>query len=145
LCLIGVAAIHAHNLTRSLRWPYDDDLFRDIASAQTMLEGDWLADPYYAHESLWYNPLVPAIVAVTSRATHIPLHRLYAADGWAFNLVVPIALVCLVWRLVNRWVALAALAAFIFLPAPLARRGRGPVIRHGCFQPSLRRVCSSPA
>jgi hypothetical protein len=116
-CLIGIASFHARVVTEPLQWPYDADLFRDMASAQNILQGDWFADPYYSRESLWYNPLVPALLAAASGLSGVPLHRLYAAHGWAFNLVVPMALAALVWRVAGRWAALASLAVFLFLPS----------------------------
>ena len=41
-----------------LTWPYDGDHFRDIAQAQTALDGHPLADPFYLGEWVWYNPLL---------------------------------------------------------------------------------------
>ena len=49
--------------SRGLSWPPDVDLYRDIAQAQTMADGALLADPFYRGEAVWYNPLVPGLVA----------------------------------------------------------------------------------
>ena len=38
--VIALAGAHAWRVTSALTWPYDPDLFRDIAAAETMLGGD---------------------------------------------------------------------------------------------------------
>jgi hypothetical protein len=63
LLLCGPAFVVGLDATRGLAWPPDTDLYRDIAQAQTMADGALLADPFYRDETLWYNPLVPGLVA----------------------------------------------------------------------------------
>ena len=116
--LIFVAAAHAWRVTSALEWPNDPDLFRDVATAQTMLNGDLFGDPFYADETLWYNPLVPTVVAATSWGTGIGVPRLYARAGVVFNLLAPIAFAGLVWLVAGPWAALTATAIFLFLPSP---------------------------
>jgi hypothetical protein len=116
--LIFIAAQYAWHATAQVEWPYDPDLFRDMATAQNILQGDWFADPYYAGETLWYNPLVPAIVAASSRLTGTPLHIMYSRGGVFLNLVVPITFCLFVWRTAGRWPAVAALFISIFCRSP---------------------------
>ena len=77
--------------TAGLAWPHDADLYRNMAQAQTMVDGDWFADPFYRGEKAWYNPLTPAVIAVLHRITGIAIPRLYAQAGAVFNLAVPAA------------------------------------------------------
>jgi hypothetical protein len=52
---------------QGLNWPAEPDLFRDIAQAQTIADGDLLGDSFYRGEVSWYPPLVPGLVAAASR------------------------------------------------------------------------------
>ena len=74
-----------------------------MAAALTILNGHAPSDPLYRDESLWYNPLVPAVVAATSWGTGIGIPKLYARAGVVINLVVPIAFAGLVWLLGGPW------------------------------------------
>jgi hypothetical protein len=116
--LIAIAARHAQRVTAPLESPYDADLFRDMASAQAVVQGEDVADPFYRGETFWYNPLVPALVAATSRATGIAIRRLYSAYGWVFNLVVPVAFFALVWLCGGAWAAVGSLLIFLYFPSP---------------------------
>ncbi|HUR19604.1 MAG TPA: hypothetical protein VMZ90_02265 [Vicinamibacterales bacterium] len=116
--MIAIAGVHAWRVTSPLTWPYDADLFRDAAAAQTILDGDPLSDPFYRGETLWYNPLVPALVATTSWGTGIRVPTLYARAGVVLNLLTPIAFAALVWILGGPWASVAATAIFIFCPSP---------------------------
>jgi len=98
-----------------LDWPGDPDLFRDIAQSQTFLQGNWDGDPYYRDGKLWYSPLVPAAVAVGSRLTDSPTHRIYARAGAYLNLLAPLCFFALVAQFFDRGAALAAAFAFVFL------------------------------
>ena len=42
-------------------WPLDN-----ILALKIVLNGDPFGDPFYADETLWYNPLVPAVVDAVS-------------------------------------------------------------------------------
>ena len=88
--LCGPALAVGQAATQGLSWPPDVDLYRDIAQAQTMADGSPLADPFYRGETLWYNPLVPGLVAALSRFTGQPVHVLYARAGAYLNLLAPI-------------------------------------------------------
>lgn len=102
--------------THDLHWPPDFDLYRDASIAQTMLDGGGLSDPAYAGERLWYNPLVPAIVAGLSRLTGWPVPTAYARVGTYLNLLAPIFFYVMVTRLFDdRIVAAVSTVAFLFV------------------------------
>lgn len=71
--LIALALSAALAVVSGLSWPYDGDHFRDIAQAQTALNGHLLSDPFYAGEWIWYNPLVAWVLALVSLATGAPV------------------------------------------------------------------------
>ena len=116
LCLpawwLGVRA------TGRLDWPEDADLYRDIAQAETFARGRLLADPFYAGEGLWYNPLVPLLVAGGARASGQPVHVLYTRLGPFLNLLAPLAFGLLLARLSGPAAGLAAAFAFAYLGDP---------------------------
>jgi hypothetical protein len=113
LCL--VAASIAWRPVHRLEWPCENDLFRDMGAAQSILDGALGADPIYLGERWWYNPLVPAIVALTSRATFTELPEAYATLGVYLNLVAPAGFYAVAVTLLGRREALAGLVGFLFL------------------------------
>jgi hypothetical protein len=115
LVLVGIAFRPAWLATYDLEWPYDDDLFRDVAFAQTILHGHFPADAYYAGEQNWYNPLGPAIVGGIARLFALQPIEVYAHYGAIIALVVPLAIFVLAVALFGRWAGLASLFAFLFL------------------------------
>jgi hypothetical protein len=104
--------------TRGLSWPPDVDLYRDIAQAQTMADGQLLADPFYRDETIWYNPLVPLLVAGASRFTGLPVHTAYTQAGAYFNILAPVAFFFLVSGLFGRLAAAVATLHFLFFRDP---------------------------
>jgi hypothetical protein len=104
--------------TRSLSWPPDVDLYRDIAQAQTMADGQLLADPFYRDETIWYNPLVPLLVTGASRLTGLPVHTAYTRAGAYLNILAPVAFFFLVGGLFGRLAAAAATLDFLFVRDP---------------------------
>jgi hypothetical protein len=113
-CLIGFW--YGWRATRDLDWPPDFDLYRDISIAQTMLDGGGLADPAYPGEQLWYNPLVPAVVAGISRLTSWPVPVAYARVGAYLNLLAPLCFYLMVAYLFkDRLVAFTSMLAFLFV------------------------------
>ena len=84
--------------------------------SQTLLNGAWLGDPFFAGEWNWYNPLVPAIVAVLHTLTGTPVLELYARGGVLLNMLAPVALWALVRVLFGSGAGVAAVFAFLFLP-----------------------------
>jgi hypothetical protein len=114
ICL--VAFWHGWRATRDLAWPPDFDLYRDASIAQTMLDGGGLSDPAYPGERLWYNPLVPALVAGLSRMTGQPVPAVYARAGAYLNLLAPLCFYLVIALLFkDRLIALASTLAFLFV------------------------------
>lgn len=116
LALVAAAVVPGVWTTWGLHWPFDLDHFRDIAIAQTMQDGGWLADPFYAGERAWYNPLIPAIVAVTSTVTQMPVPDTLTRIGAWINAIPPLLFFLCARRLSEPLAALPALCAYLFLP-----------------------------
>ncbi|HEY0466331.1 MAG TPA: hypothetical protein VGC79_19105, partial [Polyangiaceae bacterium] len=117
-----------HDLT----WPCENDLYRDLGAAQSILDGQGGVDPSYLGERRWYNPLVPALIALASRVWHTPLHEAYTRFGTGLNLLAPLAFYAMVRVLFNRGVALASLLSFLFF-GPL----HWPSWLHATYSPWL--------
>ena len=121
--LILVALIFGILTTRGLSWPDLTDqslgegpgLYRDMASARTMLEGEYGPDPIYLGERTWYNPVVPALIAGVTFVTGQPLHVVTTRIGTYANLLAPLCFFWMAAVLFGRWTALFSLAAFLFL------------------------------
>jgi hypothetical protein len=116
LALIAIVVINGIKTTAGVAWPYDLDQFRDIGMAQAILDHRYGTDHLYLGETIWYNPLVSGIVAAISSVTGIASPVVVTQAGAYLNLFAPIAFYLLVTFLFNRWVALAAAAAFLFAP-----------------------------
>lgn len=114
--LIAIALINGIKTTAGVAWPYDLDQFRDIGMAQAVLDHRYGTDHLYLGETIWYNPLVSAIVAAISSVSGIAPPVVVTQAGAYLNLFAPIAFFVLVTYLFNRLVALAAVAAFLFAP-----------------------------
>jgi hypothetical protein len=115
LVVCAVAVGHGLRTTSGLSWPFDEDLYRDIAQARTMADGAWLADPFYRGESIWYNPLTPALIAVTSKLGGVAANEASLRLGPWLGLVAPLGFTLLVASLIGRWGAVAALVMFVFV------------------------------
>jgi len=96
LLLCGPAFGLGRSASRGLSWPPGADLYRDIAQAQTMADGALLADPFYRGETLWYNPLVPGLVAALAGLSGQPVDVVYVQAGAWLNLLGPVAFFLLV-------------------------------------------------
>lgn len=118
LCFAILA--HAVSVTRGVSWPADPDQFRDLAQAQTMLEGWWLGDPYYRGETLWYNPLAAAVLAALSALTGAEPRVVQVSAGPFLNLLAPIAIYLFMAIAVSRSAALLGLVAFVCFDDSLA-------------------------
>jgi hypothetical protein len=114
VALIAAAVMIAIRTTSGLQWPYDPDHFRDIAFAQTALDGHPFSDAYFRGEWIWYNPLMPWLIALGSAISHTAPTLFSVAAGPFFNLLGPIAFYALGVRLAGRPAALAALALSLF-------------------------------
>ena len=133
LAVLGVSAVAlAQGLwtTRGLSWPFDEDLYRDIAQARTMADGGWLADPFYRGESLWYNPLGPALVAAAARIAEIPVNEASVLLGPWLGLAAPLGFAALAAALIGRPGAVAALLLFVFVTP-----GRLPALQCATYSP----------
>lgn len=139
--LLIVAVREGLRVTSGLHVPPDPDLFRDAAQAQTMADGVWGGDPFFAGEFLWYNPLVPALVALLHAVTRTPILGLYARGGVVLNLFGPLTFFALARRLFGSGAAAAATLAFLFLaPRDLpgwAAAGYSPWLFAGVFTQAL--------
>ena len=129
-CVIWAAAIAPGILaTRGLQWPTDQDNFRDIAAAQSLLDRHAIVDPFYAHEAAWYSPLVPALVALTASISHAPVPRAFVTLGPWLNALVPLVLFLAASALVGESSALLAVTLFLFAqaaPPPWASSSYSP-------------------
>lgn len=133
LLVLAVAALtlgQGLRTTAGLSWPPDEDLDRDVAQARTMADGAWLADPFYRGESVWYNPLGPAILAAFSRITAIPTHEASVRLGPWLGLAAPLGFAVLATALIGRWGGVAALVAFVFVTP-----GRLPALLCATYSP----------
>jgi hypothetical protein len=114
VALIVLAFSVARDDVRGLRAPYDGDHFRDLAQAQATRDGHPLSDPHYSGELIWYNPLVPWIVAGGSALTRTTPALFHVRGGPYLNLLAPIAFYVVGVALVGHGAAFAALVIFLF-------------------------------
>ena len=112
--LILVALLTGLHAVSGLRWPSDPDHFRDIAFARTALDGHPLSDASYPGEWIWYNPLLPWLVAIGSAITGAVPAVVHVAGGPYLNLLGPIAFYALGVRMAGRPAALIALTLVLF-------------------------------
>ena len=119
LVMIAVALWMALETVHGLTWPPRPDFYRELGSVQHILEGRALEDPIYLGEARWYNPLVPALLAVIATRVDVPLYELIVGFGPYLNLICPIAFYLLVSRaLFGAWIGVAALAVYLFAFSP---------------------------
>jgi hypothetical protein len=100
---------------RGISEPYDLDQFRDIAGAQAAADGRYLADPFYAGETIWYNPLLPWTVAGVSRLRSVNVAKAFVQAGPFLNLLAPIGMFVMVTILFGPWPALLAVISLLYL------------------------------
>jgi hypothetical protein len=111
----GIALATALYFVHGLQWPYADDNYRDIAQAQATLDGHPFSDPFFAGEWIWYNPLLPWIVALGASLTDTSLATFHVQSGPWLNLSGPILFYLVAVRLTGRHAALVALVFFLFV------------------------------
>lgn len=109
-----VALTIALGQVRGLEWPYDGDHYRDVAQAQTARNGHPLSDPHYPGEWVWYNPLVPWIVAAGSAITRATPLVFHVQSGPWLNLLAPVSFYVLGVTIAGKGAALAGLIIFLF-------------------------------
>jgi hypothetical protein len=121
ILLIAFAVSVGIRTTWGLAWPGQSwigagiDIYRDIASAQTMRDTGYGPDPTYLDEKTWYNPMTPGITAVTSAVLDLPVHVVATQIGAYINVLAPLGFLLLCAKLFDRWTACYATAAFLFL------------------------------
>lgn len=115
IVFIALALWTGMHAVSGLQWPYDPDHFRDIAFAQTALDGHPLSDASYPGEWIWYNPLLPWLVAFLSWVVHQGPTLVDVAAGPFVNLLGPVAFYVVAARVAGRPAALAALAFSLFM------------------------------
>ena len=113
--MILAALVQGLRATSGLQWPYDPDHFRDIAFAQTALDGHPFSDASYAGEWIWYNPLVPWLVAIGAALTRVTPTLAQVTAGPYLNLLGPVFFYLVAVRLAGRPAALASLALMLFV------------------------------
>jgi len=112
---VGFVALRMALATVSgLESPFDGDHFRDIAQAQTALDGHPLSDPVYAGEWVWYNPFLPWVVAVGASLTGLTPAVFHVAGGPWLNLAGPVVFYILSAKLAGRPAAVVATVFFLF-------------------------------
>lgn len=115
ILMCALAFMQGFLTTHDLDWGGDPDFYRDIAHAQTIRDGYYWADPLYLGETLWYNPLVPALVAGGSWLTNLPVYLVHTRIGAYFNLLAPISFYILIAYLFDRWTAVISTLGFLFI------------------------------
>src|SRR5262245_14771243 len=91
ILLCALAWLPAWAATRDLAWPCETDIYRDLGSAQALIDGNWGGDPGYQGETWWYGPLIPGLVALSAKLSGSPLHVAYTTHGVYLNLLAPLA------------------------------------------------------
>lgn len=115
LTLILLALAFQLHSIQSVRAPVEEDFYRDLGAAHSLLDGLSRADPNLSGEVRWYNPLTPAAVALASTISGIAPVDLYSRGGPLLNLLGPLALLILVARLHSPWAGCFAVLAYLFL------------------------------
>jgi hypothetical protein len=110
---LALAFICAWWTVHDLSWPAEIDLYRDLGTANAMLDGV-RGDHAYHEELRWYPPLLPAIVALISRLTGAATHVVYTRGGPLLNLLAPIFFFLVARRWVGSLAATAALFGLLF-------------------------------
>ena len=104
----------ARTSMKGLSEPYDLDQFRDLAAAQAVSDGRVLGDPFYAGETIWYNPLLPWTIAAVSRVRGVPVATAMVEAGPYLNALEPIALFAMVAAFFGPWPACLAMISLLY-------------------------------
>jgi hypothetical protein len=113
--LWGITLRKGIDTTGDLNWPGHMDLYRDISQSEMFLQGKWLADPFYREQTLWYSPLVPAIVAAISRLSDLGVNVVYTRSGAYLNLIGAIAFFVMMSRFYGLRAAVASSLVFLLI------------------------------
>jgi hypothetical protein len=96
-------------------WIFDKDMVRNISMAQSMLDGHPLSDSIFYGETLWYNPMLPALTATVSKITGSPLIAVNMRIGAYLNLLVPVGFYLLLLFAFNIRTAAVATIGMLFI------------------------------
>ena len=113
--LVLVAFLTGWHAVAGLRWPWDADMFRNIANGVTFKDGEVLRDSHFSGVPAWYSPLTSALLALGSVVTSLPVNRLGTQGGAVLNLLTPLALCWITARWFGRRVGVLALLAYLFV------------------------------
>ncbi len=113
-CFVFTAFYFAFKASNGLLLPVDDDSYRDLATIENILHDNFLNDPSYLHQYLWYNPLFPLVQVSIIKFTGVQPAIFLAQAGKYLNLLSPVFFYFMCLRLFDRNVALAACTAFLF-------------------------------
>ncbi|MEO8499617.1 MAG: hypothetical protein ABI565_01785 [Vicinamibacteria bacterium] len=112
--LIGPVSA-AMEAIRGVEWPFDIDFYRSISIAQVMADGSWLGDPFYRGERNWYPPLIPFLAVVLGHLFALEIPRALVVLGPWINLLVPLSLFTVVFRILGHVGATLSVGAYLYL------------------------------
>jgi hypothetical protein len=115
LGLGAIAFVQNRSVAYELAWPGFDVPFRELASAQTILDQGYGPDSNYIHEHSWYNPMTAWLIAAATRVSGTPAPIVVSRLAPYVNLAAPAAVFLLTAVIFDGFAAVAAMAAFIFL------------------------------
>ena len=87
-----IAFVQNRSVASDLAWPGFDVPFRELASAQTILDQGYGPDANYVHEHSWYNPMTAWMIAAATRVSGTPAPTVVSRLGPCVNLAAPAAL-----------------------------------------------------
>jgi hypothetical protein len=113
--VLTAAFLYMRQTTAGLRYPYDPDLYRDIAQGNSVRAGNIFGDVDYEGEVNFYNPLLSWILAAVSWVSGKSVTLIATQGGLILNLLGPVAFAILVRRWFGRLAAAFALLALLFI------------------------------
>ncbi len=90
------------------------DISRDVASAVNFQHGQFLSDPAYRGEQLWYPPLSPMLVAGIAYALDVEPASCYRISQLLFNALLPVGFFLFMRFSWGRRAAVLGTIAFLF-------------------------------
>jgi MFS family permease len=113
--LLTAVFLYMRQTTAGLRYPFDPDLYRDIAQGNSVRAGNIFGDVDYAGEVNFYNPLLSWILAALSWVSGKSVSSIATHGGLILNLLGPVVFTILVRRWFGRLAAGFALLALLFI------------------------------
>src|ERR1035437_8561742 len=114
-CLAIVVA-DGHRALAGITRPFDIDQFRDLAAAQSIVDGHPLRAPFYRGETIRYNPLLSVTIAAISRVAGSDVASTFVQSGPFLNALAPAVLFVMTAALFGEWPALIAVVSLVFSP-----------------------------